>query len=346
MTTPTPDPVIRVRNLTFRYAVPGASSRSCALRDVSFDLPPGSRCLLIGGNGGGKSTMLKCIGGRLLIPRQSISVLSRPAFHDTTLVGSVALLADWWHRNLPDLGVTEVLGKAVLETPRAQKLMSLLEVDPAWRMASLSDGQRRRVQIVSGLAAPKPVLLLDEVTAELDLLTRDRVLAFLRAESMVRGATVLYATHIFDAVADLQPTHVLRCSHGRVSLYAAPLVLRDPPAAQIRLPDDPSAPAGKAPSGAPSPTARAALSPTSIAAAATEAASAGMDVEMTASAPPAEVATSGPKPSPEEEAAGAVGGSAWYYLARRWLLEDGAVDGRDGPTRLPWQARADADLHI
>ena len=46
---------------------------------------------------------------------------------------------------------------------RCQRLATLLEVDAAWSTSSLSEGQRRRVQLACGLAAPKELLLLDEV---------------------------------------------------------------------------------------------------------------------------------------------------------------------------------------
>jgi len=65
-------------------------------------------------------------------------------------------------------------------------------------MHNISDGERRRVQLCMGLMSPWDVLFLDEVTVDLDVLVRDELLSFLRAESESRGATILYATHIFD----------------------------------------------------------------------------------------------------------------------------------------------------
>ncbi len=61
-------------------------------------------------------------------------------------------------------------------------------------MHQISDGERRRVQIVAGLMAPWQMLLLDEVTVDLDVLVRSRLLNFLAEECDQRGATILYAT--------------------------------------------------------------------------------------------------------------------------------------------------------
>ena len=48
--------------------------------------------------------------------------------------------------------------------PRRDELAELLGVDLDWRMHQLSDGQRRRVQIMLQLLRPSQVLLLDEIT--------------------------------------------------------------------------------------------------------------------------------------------------------------------------------------
>jgi ABC-type uncharacterized transport system ATPase subunit len=58
-------------------------------------------------------------------------------------------------------------------------------------MHAVSDGERRRVQLVMGLMAPWDVLLLDEVTVDLDVLVRKELLSFLQEECETRGATVL-----------------------------------------------------------------------------------------------------------------------------------------------------------
>lgn len=77
---------------------------------------------------------------------------------------------------------------------RRDRLLDLMDVDSSWRMHQVSDGERRRVQIVAGLMAPWQMLLLDEVTVDLDVLVRSRLLNFLAEECTNRRATILYAT--------------------------------------------------------------------------------------------------------------------------------------------------------
>jgi len=80
-------------------------------------------------------------------------------------------------------------------------------------MHTISDGERRRVQLCFGLMSPWEVLLLDEVTVDLDVLVRDDLIRFLKADSEARNATILYATHIFDGLNDF-PTHIVHMRFG------------------------------------------------------------------------------------------------------------------------------------
>lgn len=100
-------------------------------------------------------------------------------------------------------------------------MKNIRDVDVNWHMHQVSDGERRRVQIVSGLMIPWDVLLLDEVTVDLDVLVRTNLLNFLVRETQERKATILYATHIFDGL-DSFPTALLHLSLGR-SIGPSPL---------------------------------------------------------------------------------------------------------------------------
>ena len=101
---------------------------------------------------------------------------------------------------------------------RRDELVSILDIDLSWRMHAVSDGERRRVQLAMGLLRPWRVLLLDEITVDLDVLSRSGFLAWLKRETEIREATVVYATHILDNLADW-PTHLVHMALGRVKKY-------------------------------------------------------------------------------------------------------------------------------
>ena len=208
-------PAIDVRNLSFRY--PGA--RAPVFADLSLAIPNAARCLLLGANGVGKSTLLRLIGGRHLIAPATIHVLGRPAFQDTSLTGDVAFLGGPFPFSA-DISVAEVLAaRPGIDPRRRARVLDVLEIDPAWRMHRVSDGQRRRVQILLDLERSLKVILLDEVTADLDVLSRADLLRFLREESEERGVTTVYATHVLDGIADWA-THLAFLSPGRLRYFA------------------------------------------------------------------------------------------------------------------------------
>jgi CCR4-NOT complex subunit CAF16 len=209
------DPAIVIRGLEFTYR--GAKRR--VLEQVDLVIERGQRVLVIGANGAGKTTLLRVIAGKHLIDRERVRVLGRPAFHDPDLTSRVEILGGRFPFDV-DLRVAEILDRQDgLDPARRDHLIEVLGVDREWHMHAVSDGQRRRVQLLLGLVRPREVLLLDEITTDLDLIARQDLLEFLRRESEQRGTTILYATHIFDLL-DRWATHVVYLANGRVTLSA------------------------------------------------------------------------------------------------------------------------------
>merc|ERR1719231_1511628 len=109
---------------------------------------------------------------------------------------------------------------ASIVTARRERLVALLDMDLEWRLHQVSDGQRRRAQLLLKLLRPSQLLLMDEVTTDLDVVSRQALLQFLREECEERGATVIYSTHIFDGLDDW-PTYLLHLKHGAVEYVGA-----------------------------------------------------------------------------------------------------------------------------
>ncbi len=74
---------------------------------------------------------------------------------------------------------------------RVNELIQIMDVNPKWRMHQVSDGERRRVQLVLGLIEPWTLLLLDEVTVDLDVLVRSDLLKYLKRETEKRNSTIV-----------------------------------------------------------------------------------------------------------------------------------------------------------
>mmetsp|Transcript_22190 Transcript_22190/g.33870 ORF Transcript_22190/g.33870 Transcript_22190/m.33870 type:complete len:340 (-) Transcript_22190:64-1083(-) len=201
---------IEVKDLTYAYG-----KNPPVLQHLNLELATGSRCLLIGANGSGKSTLLRILGGRHLThPDGNVAVLGCNAFRDTKLNFHRAYLdCDWGMRTvafagagvplMADIPVYAMMERLQNSYPeRRDELVEMLGIDVHWRMHQLSDGQRRRVQLLLGLVRPFKILLLDEITTSLDVCVRQDLLKWLVKESDERGATIVYATHIFDGLDD------------------------------------------------------------------------------------------------------------------------------------------------
>jgi CCR4-NOT complex subunit CAF16 len=74
---------------------------------------------------------------------------------------------------------------------RVKELIQIMDINPKWRMHQISDGERRRVQLVLGLIKPWNLLLMDEVTVDLDVLVRADLLEFLKRETERRNSTIV-----------------------------------------------------------------------------------------------------------------------------------------------------------
>ena len=206
-------PSIEVTNLTFAFP-----DHSVGLSNVLLSLPPSSRTLLIGANGAGKTTLLRLLSGKRLAPTGTISIAGLDPFKEH-LDGVTYLGLEWVLNPIvrTDIGVRELLksvgGDAYPE--RRDELVSVLDIDLDWRMHAVSDGERRRVQLAMGLIRPWRILLLDEITVDLDLLSRSSFLGWLKKETEKRACTIVYATHILDNLAEW-PTHLVHMSMGKV----------------------------------------------------------------------------------------------------------------------------------
>lgn len=230
MSAPSVDskPVLEVKGLNFSL---GGNQ---VLHDVTLNVKSGSRVLLVGANGAGKTSLLRVLGGKHMHEPGTVQVLQKSAFHDTALnLERQYVNNEWGMRTVAfagsmvahqaDIPVSGMMTALQAEFPeRREMLLDLLGVNPNWRMHKVSDGQRRRVQLFLALLRPYKLLLLDEVTAVLDLVARQDFLQFLKEETENRECTIVYATHIFGGLDDWL-TDIVYVEEGKLKL-TSPIV--------------------------------------------------------------------------------------------------------------------------
>ena len=99
---------------------------------------------------------------------------------------------------------------------REAQLLKALRIQPSWRIGSLSAGQSRRVQVVAAFAQEPKVLIIDEITAVLDIVGRHKFMAAVEDLRVKVGTTVIVATNILDDV-DSYATHVILLHSGKLA---------------------------------------------------------------------------------------------------------------------------------
>merc|ERR1711920_121616 len=155
-----------------------------------------------------------------MVPRGYAKILGLDCFNDPAIARDVMYCGDWWNTSfLMNTTIAEVIGEKNVNTKRCQHLADVLQVDLSWTINSISDGQRRRCQLLELLVPYRPVYLMDEITSDLDIYAREGILGFLKAESEQRGCTIFYCTHIFDELEGW-PDHQLRDEGCSTPLYS------------------------------------------------------------------------------------------------------------------------------
>jgi putative ABC transport system ATP-binding protein len=220
-------PLLRVAGVHRRFG--SGPTAVHALRDVSFEVQPGTMVALVGRSGSGKTTLLNVIGG-----------LDRPDEGTVHVEGTdvTALDEDGLSRLrrekvsyvfqtfglIPVLSAAENVGAPLrlARTPapeRERRVATLLDLvglagHAKQRPDELSGGQQQRVAIARALAASPRLLIADEPTGQLDAETGLSVMALLRGVVESEGVTALVSTH--DAVMMALADRVIHINDGRV----------------------------------------------------------------------------------------------------------------------------------
>ena len=212
----TASPLIEVQGLGYSLN----RGRKKVLQDVQFKVEAGSFVGLIGENGSGKTTLLDLLMGFRKPSSGTISVLGHSPASDPWqsrreigyLSEKLDLPGDWTIQEFFDF---HQFFYSTYSRELERELLDSFRLDPKQRMGNLSAGESRRAQIVGVMSARPKVLLVDEITAVLDIVGRQRFLQMLRKQSE-QGTTLVMATNILEDL-DRFITHVAVLRHGNLN---------------------------------------------------------------------------------------------------------------------------------
>ena len=226
-----PDTAVEVVGLSKNYG-PVA-----ALKSVSFAIESGQYFVLLGPSGGGKTTLLRLIGGfirpsqgRILLHGRDVSDLPPNQWPTSMVFQSYALFPHMSVERNVAYGLK--LRKMALQEigERVGRMLDLVGLDGYNERMSheLSGGQQQRVQLARSLVLETDILLLDEPLASLDAkLRKDMCLELKRIQEKV-GITFIHVTHnqeeamtIADRISIIADGHLVEEGTAR-DIYERP----------------------------------------------------------------------------------------------------------------------------
>jgi ABC-2 type transport system ATP-binding protein len=198
-----------------------------AVRDLSFRVEPGEFVGYLGPNGAGKSTTIKMLCGILTPTSGRVRVAGLdPSRRRTTLARRIGVVFGqrttlWWDLPLGDsFELIRLLYKVdrKLFAARLDELTETLDLGAFVRtpVRQLSLGQRMRGDLAAALLHAPDVLVLDEPTIGLDVVSKAGIRAFLQRLNTERGTTVLLTTHDLGDIERLC-RRVMLIDHGRLA---------------------------------------------------------------------------------------------------------------------------------
>ena len=180
-----------------------------AVRDLSLNVAPGEIYVLLGANGAGKTTALRCLAA-LLAPTSGTAsidghdVRSEPLEARRRLGFLSASMGLYERLTAYELLVyfarLQGLEEEAIE-PRVEELIETFDIT-SFRdryCGKLSTGQRQRVSIARSVVHDPPALVLDEPTLGLDILSGRTIYTFMH-NARTRDRAILFSTHQLDEV--------------------------------------------------------------------------------------------------------------------------------------------------
>lgn len=213
----------------------GYSEDHIVLHDINLEIhKPGLYCI-IGPNGVGKSTMVKCVSkivtplkGQVLLDGEDVAKMSHkdvakkvgfvPAFSqdafsmtviNTILIGRYNHQS--WGSNKNDLEIV-------------YKTMKLLHIENLGmrKYNALSAGQHQKVSIARGLVQEPDVLILDEPTANLDVKYQVYVMEMLRAIAIERQMVIMTICHDLNITSKYAHKVIMLARPGKIHAVGTP----------------------------------------------------------------------------------------------------------------------------
>jgi phospholipid/cholesterol/gamma-HCH transport system ATP-binding protein len=234
MSAPVSESLVELRHLTFGYG------DRIILDDISMSVPRGKVTALMGASGGGKTTILRLIGGQnraqkgsVLFDGQDITPMNQTQLYAARrrmgmLFQFGALFADLSvfenvafplreHTNLPEALIRDI----VLMKLNAVGLRGARDLMPS----EVSGGMARRIALARAIALDPELVMYDEPFSGLDPISLGTAARLIRELNDSMGLTSVFVSHELEqtfAIAD----HVVILANGKIAVQGTPEQVR------------------------------------------------------------------------------------------------------------------------
>lgn len=190
--------MIEVKGLCKSYG----NTTSYIVNDINMKVERGTIHGLIGHNGSGKTTIIKCLTGIFPPDAGEILIDGEPVYNNVAIKSKIGYVADtnqmfrgynmgkiakFYQEVYPNFSMSDFAG-----------LSQVFGVDPKRKVSQMSKGQQMRASFVLNLARHPEVLILDEPTSGLDAMAKRKLLDYLTNAVENADMTVLISSHNLD----------------------------------------------------------------------------------------------------------------------------------------------------
>ncbi len=209
-------------NIEFKHVAFSYDADTPVLRDVSFTAKQGEVTALVGSSGSGKTSILRLISrlydydnGQILIDGKDIKKISTESlFKDISIVFQDVTLFNTSILDNIRLGRENASDEEVKEAAKAANCMDFIEKLPQGfdtaigeNGAELSGGERQRLSIARAFLKDAPILILDEISASLDVDNEKKIQDSLN--KLIKNKTVIIISHRLKSVEKVDKIVVL-----------------------------------------------------------------------------------------------------------------------------------------
>ncbi len=193
--------MIEIKNVTKRF------DEVVALNGLSFEVPEGAVCGLVGSNGAGKSTLLRVINGVFKPDGGEVLVDGENTFENVKIKESCYFVPDFpYFYNSSTIENTAFLYRKIYsgwDEDYFEQLCATFPINRKARIINMSKGMQRQAALILALATRPKYLFLDEIFDGLDPVVRQLVKKLIITNVSDRNMTVMIASHNLRELEDI-----------------------------------------------------------------------------------------------------------------------------------------------